>query len=368
MVGHVLLDRGLPLIGVERQHGHVDTGVDRESGCAGQVRGHVIGARERTHIAVVADDHALEAHPVAEQRGQQVVRRGRGNPVDRAGIHHDRSRTCVDGARVGRQERVLQVAERQLGLDPVVAVDRLRVPGEVLHGGGDLQAARAAALQAAHVRRAQGGGQGRLLGPGLVVPAPPVVAGQVLNRGEVPVPAGGAERVRGDLAARLGGRRIPGSTHPDGLREQRCLVRVAEAVDGVHAEDDGNVQPRVLDRVALHGVVLGGPVQAGVAWATLAGRVDGNVGSAGQDRADVVVHEDLLLTGRVGQVEPALAGAVAGRVGDLGRLDLHHLADLFRQRHLAEQVADPRLDRMAGVQVRRLAAGRGGRPGHRGRR
>ena len=317
MVGHVRLDSGLPLIGVEGQHGHVDAGVDGEGGRAGQVGGHVIGGgAARRHVTVVADHHALEAHPVAQLRGQQVVRRGRGNPVDRAGIHHDRARIRVDRARVRRQVQILQFADGHVGLHPVVAVDRPRVSSEVLHGGGDLQPARAAALQAAHVRRAHGGGERRLLRPGLVVPSPPVVPGYVLHGSEVPVPAGGAQGVRGDLAARLGGGGIPGGAHPDRLREQRRLPRVAEAVDGVDAEDDGDVQPRVRDRVALHGVVLGGPVQAGVARAALPGGVDGDVGPAGQDRADVVVHEDLLLARGVGQVEPALAGAGAGRVGD----------------------------------------------------
>jgi hypothetical protein len=82
VVGHVLLNSGLPLIGVEGQHGHVDAGVDRESGRTGQAGGHVIGARERTHVAVVADHHTFEAEPVAQFGCQQEVRRGRGNPVD----------------------------------------------------------------------------------------------------------------------------------------------------------------------------------------------------------------------------------------------------------------------------------------------
>src|SRR5262249_24599920 len=167
--------------------------------------GDVIGGGQRRHVTEVADHHALEAEPVAQLGGEQELRRGGGNPADRAGGHHDRARPGVDAARVRGQERVLQVADRQLGLHPVVPVDRLRIPGEVLHGGGDLQAVAAGALQAAHERAAHRGGKRGLFGPGLVVPAPPVVPGQVLDRGEVPVPPGGPQRVGRYLAAGIGG-------------------------------------------------------------------------------------------------------------------------------------------------------------------
>jgi hypothetical protein len=63
---------------------------------------------------------------------------------------------------------------------------------------------------------------------------------------------------------------------------------MAEAVYGIRRVDDRDVQPRVLDRVALDGVVLLGPALAGVV-----GRV---VGCAGQDRPGVVVDQDALET------------------------------------------------------------------------
>ena len=126
----------------------------------------------------------------------------------------------------------------------------------------------------------------------------------------------------------------------------------------VDTEDDRDVQPRVADREVLHGVVLVGPIKAGVAGAAPAGRGDRNVASAGQDRAGVVVDEYLLLTNGVGQVEATLAGTAVGRVGDLRNLDLDHLADLLRQSHSFQQVVDPVLDRSMRVQVRGLLAGR----------
>src|SRR5258707_10750066 len=98
------------------------------------------------------------------------------------------------------------------------------------------------------------------------------------------------------------------------------------------------------DRVRLHRVVLAGPVLSGVPGAALAGGIDRDVGTAGQDRADIVVDEDLLLADRIRQVEAALAGAVVAAVGDLCHFDLHHLADLLGQRHAAEQTGPPALN------------------------
>ena len=111
----------------------------------------------------------------------------------------------IDAAGVGRQDHALQVAQRQQRLVAVVAVDRLRVAGEVLDRRGHTERARRTrGLQPADVGGAHGGRQRRLLGPGLVRAAPPVVAGKVLHRGEVPVPAGGPQRVRGGGAAGFG--------------------------------------------------------------------------------------------------------------------------------------------------------------------
>ena len=183
-------------------------------------------------------------------------------------------RSGVDGAGVGRQDHALQVAQRQQRLVAVVAVDRLRVAGEVLDRRRHIErVARAGACMPSHVGGAHGRGQRRLLGPGLVGPAPPVVAGKVLDRGEVPVPAGRPQRARGRGAAGPSRAGIPGGAHADRLRVQRRLPRVPEAVHRVDPEDQRDVQPRVLDRVLLDHVVLVGPVVAGVAGAALAGRV-----------------------------------------------------------------------------------------------
>ena len=172
----------------------------------------------------------------------------------------------------------------------------------------------------------------RLFGPGLVCTSPPVVAGQILDRGEDPVPAGRADRVSGRSSAGASRRWIPGGAHADGLGVERRLPGMAEAVHCVNPEDQRNVQPRILDRVLLDHVVLVGPVVAGVTGAALAGRIRRVVRTARKQRARVVVDEPRLHAVLV-QLGPALAAACVGRTGQVVDELLVHLADLLGQGH-----------------------------------
>ena len=203
------------------------------------------------------------------------------------------------------------------------------------------------------VCRTHGRRQRGLLAPCLVRPAPPVVAGQILDRCEDPVPAGRADRVRGHSAAGTRGRRVPRCAHPDRLREQRRLPRMAEAVHRVHPEEQRDVQPRVLDRVLLDHVVLVRPVVAGVPGATLAGRVRRVVRAAGEQRARVIVDQPRLQAALV-QLGPAPAAARAGRAGHVVDQLLIHLADLLRQRHCVQEGVHPGVDRLVGIKPRCL--------------
>ena len=235
----------------------------------------------------------------------------------------------------------------------------LRVAGEVLHRRRDLRRVEAAALEPADVRGAERGRELRLLGPGLVVAAPAVVAGEVLDGREVPVPAGREQLLTGRGARGLREIGVPGRTHPERLWEEGRLIRVAEAVHRVDPVDDRDVQPRVFDRVVLDRVVLLGPAVACV--------VDRVIGSARQDRARLVVDQGALQAGRLQRVVVSacvVAVAVGGRsrVAQLADHDLVHLPDLLLERHPAEQVVHPTVDGRVRVQVgRRTGAGRGRR-------
>src|SRR2546430_8018685 len=142
-----------------------------------------------------------------------------------------------------------------------MAVDRLGVTGEVLDGRGDIKrASRTRGLKAADVRGAQGRGQLRFLGPGLVRSAPPVVAGKILNGGKVPHPAGGSQRVPSSGTAGFSSRWIPRSAHADRLREERRLPGMPEAVHRVDSEDQRDMQAGGLRRALLDNVVPRGPL------------------------------------------------------------------------------------------------------------
>src|SRR5436190_5900503 len=241
-----------------------------------------------------------------------------------------------------------------------MAVDRLRVTGEVLDGRSDSKrASRTRGLKAADVRGAQGSGQNRFLGPGLVRAAPSVVAREVLHRGEVPHPAGGPQRLPGSGTAGFSSRCIPRSAHADRLRVERRLPWMAEPVYGINTEYHRNVQPRVLDRVLLDHVVLVGPVVAGVPGAALAGRIRRVVRAAREQRANVVVDQPRLHAVLV-QLGPALATAGIGRAGQVVDELLIHLADLLLERHPVVQVVDAGVDRRLVIEVARGST-RGGR-------
>ena len=360
----IVQDCRLPLIRVGHEHGHVDARVHRLGDGRGQIRHDVVGTPQRLHVLVIADHDALEMHLVAEDVGQKVMRPCGRNAVDGTGVDHHGARSGVNTARIGRQDHALQIAQREQGLVAVMPVDRLRVPGEVLDGCRHIQRVRRTwGLQSLHIGRSHGCRQRRLLSPGLVRAAPPVVAGEILNGGKVPHPPGGSQRVGRRDAAGSGGRRIPGRAHPDRLRVQRRLPGMPEAVHRVDSEDQRDVQAGVFDRVLLDHVVLVGPVEAGIARAPGAGRVRRVVRAARQHRAGVIVDEHGLHARRVRHGE-ALAAARVRRTGQVADELLVHLADLLLDRHPVEQVVDAVVDRGLLIEVAwRAPGGRGGRHG-----
>ena len=239
---HGLKDGGLPLIGAGHVHGHVDTGVHGLGDRLSRVGRDVVGSLQCLHVLVVADHDALEVHLVAQDVGQQVVRPGGRHAVDGTGVHHDSPSSGLNTAGVGRKDHTLQIAQWQQRLVAVVTVDRLRIAGEVLDRCRHAERTGGTArLHALDVRAAQCPRKHRRFGPGLVCTSPPVVAGQILDWGEDPVPAGRADRVSGRSPAGASRRWIPGGAHADGLGVERRLPWMAEAVHCVNPEDQRNV-------------------------------------------------------------------------------------------------------------------------------
>ena len=139
-----------------------------------------------------------------------------------------------------------------------------------------------------------------------------------------------------------------------------------EPVNRVHPEDHRNIHPGMLNRITLNDVVLVGPVRARVAGnAALARGVGRDLGAAGQDRAGLLLDQDLRsCMPRAGMLKPVFPAQVSPSVPVIVVTQLLvHLAHLLGQGHPAKQVVDPRLDGKAGVEV-----GRSGRAGGCGRR
>jgi hypothetical protein len=79
-------------------------------------------------------------------------------------------------------------------------------------------------------------------------------------------------------------------------------------------------------------------------------RVRRVVGAAGEQRADLVVDQHLLLARRVGIV-PAVVATRCARIGD-GRDELLiHLPDLLGQRHAAQQIRYAMRYRRLGIEI-----------------
>jgi len=116
---------------------------------------------------------------------------------------------------------------------------------------------------------------------------------------------------------------------------------VAEAVNRIDPENDRNMQPRMLDGVPMDDVVFVGPVVPGISDTTVTGGVDAVLGSAGQDRAGVLVDQDLLHARRVRHGETVVSAGGSVCIGQRRDQLLVHLTDLVRQGHRTQQSIHP---------------------------
>ena len=328
----------------------------------------MVGSRDPLDVVEIADRDAGESQPLAQQRRLQEFRsRGR-HAVDRRRADHHHFGAGVDAVLVGGQEDVLQIADRQLAFDPVMSVDGLRITGEVLERGrhseriGRLGIRGTGGLHPAHVRGAHRTGQDWLFGPRLVGAAPAGIAEHILDRGEVLNPAGGSERLTGDASAKLSYRGVPRRAHADRVGKQRRIEWMTESVHRVDTKQDRDVEPRLLNGECLDAVVGHRPIAAGVADSARVARVEGHVGTAGENGAGVIVNQDGLHSDGIGIAEAPRTGGAAHAGGHVGDENLVHLADLLGQGHLAEQILDAVLDRAGLVQISRPGTGGAGAP------
>ena len=132
--------------------------------------------------------------------------------------------------------------------------------------------------------------------------------------------AGGGDLLGGGAAGGLDLLGIPADGHAKLLGEDGGARPERVAVDAVVADQHGDIQACF----GVHGLHHAGQV----------------LGPGVQDRADMLVHDEIVEVGAAG-------------------VQLHHLADLLLQGHAAEQVRDALLNGQVGVLV-----GHGGFIGH----
>ncbi len=250
---------------VHRGQFHVDARLERGGRRLAEVAGRAVQGLEERHREVVRDDGALEAPGLAQQSREQVAVGGGGHAVEVGVRVHHRTRPCVAHHHLERrQQHVGELPGADGDGGQVAARPRRRVPDEVLERRDD-----AGCLEPAHVRRAEGADQVRVLAHGLLDAAPPCVAHDVEHGGEPLVHADRAH-VGADAACHLLDElgvegRAPRERHRVGGRavrgEARQAFLVHERRDAEPARrDDALLQPgerlrpeRGIDRRSAEG-------------------------------------------------------------------------------------------------------------------
>ncbi len=205
------------------------------------VRRHPVQALQEADAEVVGDHGAGEPPLLAQQPGQQPRIGGGGHPVGlRVGRHHRPGAALAQRHLERRQGDVRELPYARPHRGQVPGAHRGGVPREVLERGD-----HTGRLQAAHIGRADGADQVRILADRLLDASPAGVADHVQDGGQALVHPGRAQ-VPADVPAHLldqlrveGG--APGERHrvggrpPGGEAGQALLVRDrrdAEAVRG----------------------------------------------------------------------------------------------------------------------------------------
>ena len=353
---HQLRDQG---VGFAVGQLDIDAGVHGHHGRLAKVGGQLVAGDQLLDREVVRLDRALVAPLLAQDLGQQPVVGVRGHPVDLVVRRHDRAhRQLLHRALERREEILAQGPFGDLGRADIGAVLGLAVAGHVLEGGEDLVLAQrqGRTLEAADRSQAHLGADVRVLAIGLLDAAPARVAGHVNHGGQGHVRAAGAHLAGGHREDLLGQLGIEGGGQANGLREAGGVAG-HEAVQGLVVHQHRDAQAGLLDGPLLGGVGVAGGVLGVAADRAVLGPGGGVDDLGGLEAPAVGRARDLAQA--IGEVlrrlfrrELALRRLDPG----LGQPDADQLGGLFLDRHPAEQVLDPGVDRLGGVLVERLVA------------
>ncbi len=196
---------------------HVDARDQRQPRRLRLVRRDPVQRPQETDAEVVGDHRAGEPPLLAQQLGQQV-RVGRGGHAIGLGVrrHHRAGPALAQRHLERRQRDVRELPDPRTDRGQVPGAGRGRVPGEVLERGDHPRR-----LQAAHIGRADGADQVRVLADRLLHPPPARVAHHVQDGGQALVGADRAQVPADAPAHLLDQRRVEGRAPGERHRVRR---------------------------------------------------------------------------------------------------------------------------------------------------
>ena len=337
----------------------IDAGVHRHHGGVGQAFGHLVAGDQFLDGEIVALDRAAIAPFGAQDVGQQPAAGMRRHTVDLVVRRHDRAnRQLGHRALEGREEVLAQGAFGDLGRAHIGAVLGLAVAGHVLEGDEHLVLGQrqGLALEAANGGQADLGADVRVFAIGLFDAAPARIAGHVDDGRQSHVGTARAHLLGGHREHLLDQLGIEAGGQGDRLRIAGGVAGHI-AVQGLVVHQQGNAQAGLFPGPLLGGVDVAGGLDGVAALGAVLGAGGGVDHGGGLEAPAVGRARDLAQA-----IGEALAGGLGREVafrrldGGLGQPDADQLRGLFLDRHAAQQVLDPGVDRLGRILVERLAA------------
>ena len=251
---------------------------------------------------VVRHDEAVEAHPAAQQVGEQPPVARSGHAVDHVEGGHRRPGSGIHGRPIGVEVLVVHAHTAHVHRIVVAAGIGGAVKGEVLDAGHDrIFGRQVIALIAAHHRLGDARTEISILARPLGHAAPAGVAADVRHRREGEGDSPGARLLGGYPGRALDPLQVPRAGEPERDGKDRLVT-----VDDIHAEEERNAEARLL-----HGLTL-----------------------------QCVHHLGIYLVDN--RADTALRHSRSERV-EVGGIELIELPHFFTQSHLREQRVDARL-------------------------
>lgn len=236
---------------------HIDAGADGHAGSILGRGGDVMGGVETVDGSEIGKDKALEAPLLAEDGFEEVWVVGHGNAVDFVVCGHDaHDVTLADGSSEGREHDHAELALAHIYRGSIGACLGRAVGGEVLGFCDDgVVGIEAVALGALYIGEAELCGEIGVFAVGFHDASPARVAGEVDDRREDHIDAGGAGLGRDGGSGLAEESSVPGGGEAEGRGKDGSSI---ESVQAFFNEESGDAERVVRDDPLLDGVGLPG--------------------------------------------------------------------------------------------------------------